>query len=427
MRTSILDQGRGWAIGPALLLSLLAPATAAQEGRHPDQDPIPKTAQEASTERQKALKRVLYLYTGTTLRGVSRRAEGGWEYKRGGKWRLLPDAAVERAALEKDLKRELKVRRAQALEGDESARAEAADWALSAGLLAEGLAEIDRVLAREPDQPQALAAIRDHEHRFRVPAVDPAEADVAKAADALVRWAAPRSASSREMAVLELERASDREGLEGALQSALFASSVKRRSFAAHALRRLYPGKQLKPLLQRAVLDSSEQVRRNAAWALRTADETALVAPVLRAMGSSHPRVRIQAAEALGNMGYAAAVEPLVARLAALQGVSGGRVPHANIFVGRQFAYLQDFDVEVAQFQAVADPQINVLMEGQVTDAGVVAVKEVQVVAERSAIRGALQQLTGASPGRNTRSWLNWWEENKASFNDPASTGQADR
>jgi type II secretory pathway component GspD/PulD (secretin) len=33
-----------------------------------------------------------------------------------------------------------------------------------------------------------------------------------------------------------------------------------------------------------------------------------------------------------------------------------------------QQAYIQDFDVEVAQFQAVADPQINVLHEGVVLD-----------------------------------------------------------
>src|SRR5207247_3241610 len=34
-----------------------------------------------------------------------------------------------------------------------------------------------------------------------------------------------------------------------------------------------------------------------------------------------------------------------------------------------QRAYIQDFDVQVAQFQAVADPQVNVLNEGVVLDA----------------------------------------------------------
>jgi tetratricopeptide (TPR) repeat protein len=40
----------------------------------------------------------------------------------------------------------------------------------------------------------------------------------------------------------------------------------------------------------------------------------------------------------------------------------------AYVTVINQQAYIQDFDVEVAQFQAVADPQINVLHEGVVLD-----------------------------------------------------------
>ena len=40
----------------------------------------------------------------------------------------------------------------------------------------------------------------------------------------------------------------------------------------------------------------------------------------------------------------------------------------AYVTVVNQQAYVQDFDVEVAQFQAIADPQINVLTEGIVLD-----------------------------------------------------------
>ncbi|MCE9593515.1 MAG: hypothetical protein K8S98_04915 [Planctomycetes bacterium] len=40
----------------------------------------------------------------------------------------------------------------------------------------------------------------------------------------------------------------------------------------------------------------------------------------------------------------------------------------AFVSVINQQAYIQDFDVEVAQFQAVADPQVNVLTEGVVLD-----------------------------------------------------------
>lgn len=40
----------------------------------------------------------------------------------------------------------------------------------------------------------------------------------------------------------------------------------------------------------------------------------------------------------------------------------------AYVTVINQRAYIQDFDVEVAQFQAVADPQVNILTEGVVLD-----------------------------------------------------------
>ncbi len=41
---------------------------------------------------------------------------------------------------------------------------------------------------------------------------------------------------------------------------------------------------------------------------------------------------------------------------------------HAHVTVINQRAYIQDFDVEVAQFEAIANPQINVLQEGIVLD-----------------------------------------------------------
>jgi hypothetical protein len=153
------------------------------------------------------------------------------------------------------------------------------------------------------------------------------------------------------------------------------------------------------------------------ALALRSASEPSLVAPVVRALESSNSNaVRRNAAEALGNMGYPAAVPPLISRLAALQGAGTHAVPHSNIFIGRQFAYLQDFDVEVAQFQAVADPQINVLVEGQVLDAGVVGVQEVDYVTERRVLQDSLGKLTGADPGNYARDWLAWWEQNRSKY-----------
>jgi tetratricopeptide (TPR) repeat protein len=50
------------------------------------------------------------------------------------------------------------------------------------------------------------------------------------------------------------------------------------------------------------------------------------------------------------------------------QQLSVHNTQRANVSVINQKAYIQDFDVEVAQFQAVADPQVNVLIEGVVLD-----------------------------------------------------------
>jgi len=87
--------------------------------------------------------------------------------------------------------------------------------------------------------------------------------------------------------------------------------------------------------------------------------------------------------------------------------------PRGSIFIGKQTAYIQDFDVEVAQFQAVADPQINVLIEGSVLDARVISTTATRVVAEGRMVRASLAQITGAKPGEDNASWLDWWEANK--------------
>jgi hypothetical protein len=168
-----------------------------------------------------------------------------------------------------------------------------------------------------------------------------------------------------------------------------------------------------------AVLDPSADVRQGCAYALKATKEPGVCAPIVKVMLTSRsPILRMNAAEALGNMGFVAAVEPLVARLAAVAQSGGGdRLPHSNIFVGRQVAYIQDFDVEVAQFQAVADPQVNVLIEGQVTDAAVSGDIEYQYVVEEQAnIRGALEKLTREMPGRYSKDWFAWWEKNGAKW-----------
>ncbi|HVS11760.1 MAG TPA: HEAT repeat domain-containing protein, partial [Planctomycetota bacterium] len=231
------------------------------------------------------------------------------------------------------------------------------------------------------------------------------------------RAASAASPAVRELLVRRLAEVEGPEALEERLAKLLGSHSTRLRSLAALGLRRLFPGREVKRLVVRAVLDGSDSGRLEASLALRASGEPAVILPVVRALESTNVRVRVNSAEALGNMGFEAAVPALITRLASLSNAPapagtgvGGR---GYIFVGSQVAYVQDFDVEVAQFQAAADPQVNVLTEGSVLDVRAIGVTIESVAFESRRVRGALQRLTGANPGNSSKSWLDWWETNK--------------
>ena len=389
----------------ALVLVLVLGSTALAQAA-----PTTETAAASETSDAREMRRVLRLANGQTIRVVSRKSGDAWEYRAKEGWKPLAPGFVVAATLESELLREWKAK--QAAGGDAAARVARAEWAAERGLALEGLEELDRVLAADPDHSGALAALGRHAW-MNVPSLAVAPEELAQAKEALLRFGSTLPPAARELAVAELARAVDREALRAELERELSSKLVARRDFATLALRRIFAGESVKPLLVHAVLDPSEDVRRGAGLALRAAGDPALIVPVLKALDSKSSVVRANAAEALGTMGYAAAVEPLIARMTAnLQGGGGDRLPHSNIFVGRQFAYIQDFDVEVAQFQAVADPQVNVLLEGQTTDAAVGGVQEIAVAVEQATIRKSLEHLTQASPGKSAAAWRDWWAAN---------------
>jgi hypothetical protein len=378
----------------------------------------PRSEQITLDADAKEARRMLHLANGQTVRVVSRWNADHWEYRNKAGWQVLAPGQVGRAVLERDVLREWTARRDQADLKQVAERVELARWALAAGLVTEGLAQIDVVLAREPDCADALALLRPH-GLVNVPALSGPETQLAAQKETLYRWAAARPISGREMAVMELGRLARDAALEEELSRELRSPIVTRRSFGALALRRLFPGRGIKPLLSRAVLDPSEDVRRLSALALHAAGEPGVIVPVVRALESGSSGVRANAAEALGNMEYTAAVEPLIGRLAvasAAQSGSGGRIPHSYIFVGNQIAYVQDFDVQVAQYAAIAKPIVNTLVEGDVLDAAVIGVQEVMYEVEIAMIGKSLQKLTGAQKGKSAKEWLKWWDENGSSW-----------
>ncbi|MDZ4773227.1 MAG: HEAT repeat domain-containing protein [Planctomycetota bacterium] len=375
-----------------------------------------RACEERTVDDSSEMRRVLVLASGQRIRVVSRAVDGRWEYKSKNDWKALEQGAVVAATLESELLLTWNEKRATLDSKNQTQRAQLADWAAGVGLATEALNELEAVLTLDPDS----IAAREVLHKqwfFTVPSirVDSAEeilpAALAVAEEALFRFGAAQTLCGRELATNEFTLHPDRDALQTRLVRELASPIVVRRSFAALALRRIFPGVEVKALMMRSVFDASADVRRGCALGLKAANDPAVCVPIVRALNSKLPIVRSNAAEALGSMGYAAAVEPLVMALAAPQG--GGafqRIPHSNIFIGRQFAYVQDFDVEVAQFQAVADPVVNVVLEGSALDTAVTAELVYSFASDSVVIQNSLAKLTGEMPGRSAKAWLAWWE-----------------
>lgn len=388
-------------------------------------------AHAAPGDDAKEMRRILHLANGQTIRVACRAVEGeGWEYKSKGEWRTLPRAMVAQVELESDAQALFGKARDAAQLKDPLARVALASLAFDHGLVSEGLEQLDFVLQADPDSHGARELL-SRRWLLTVPSLEVPAQQLGKAKEELLRFGASAPAGAREIAVNELRKLPADETLRAELEKELRSGVVNRRSFATLALRRLLPGKSVKPLLMHAVLDPAEEVRVGAALALKALNEPGVIVPVVRALDSRHARVRENAEQVLGVMGYAAAVEPLMARLAAVAsapaGDAGDRLQHSHIFVGSQVAYVQDFDVEVATFQAVADPVVNTLIEGQATDVAVTGELVVTSVTESVTLRRSLSQLVGQEVGSSNRAWLDWWEKNKgkwmASERSQPSTG----
>lgn len=377
------------------------------------QAPAEEAAKESTApDKAKRGRYLLRLATGQVVRGVARETESSWQVQRGRDWQTLPEGSVVSARAEKEVLAEARRMRRSTEREDAAQRAALATWMTEQGLLAEAATELDQILTLEPDQPQALKLIETSDFPANLP--QRGDTDEAAWRKELITFGAKATPLGRELVTSELAELDDLDTLGATLREELEAGSDRRRAFAALAMRRLFPGRQIKPLITRAVLDSSEDVRREAAVALRGANDAGVIVPIVKALESPTPAVRTNAAQALGHVGHPAAVEPLMLSLLSMaQGSGTRRVPHSHIYVGRQLAYIQDFKVEVAQRQAVADPQINVLTTGGVLDAGVHSVREYVTTHEKRVTRAALRRLTGQNPGDRIADWRRWWEENK--------------
>jgi len=301
-----------------------------------------------------------------------------------------------------------------------AARVGDARTALAEGKLPDFVAHLDFVLGQDPDHADARALIGEAPLALTLPAT--AERTMAAR---LVLFGARAKPAYRELAASRLT-ALPREEAVTELDRGLRSPSASVRGFSAFALRRIDPKLRADALVRRSVVDPSPVVRTEAARALRDAKDESLARRVEAAFALEDGRLWANAAEALGEMGYRSSVPALAAGLAALQssGHPGGY--RAHIIIGNQVAYVQDYNLEIAQGASIADPIVNVVEDATQLDVRVGGTSGYRIEVEGPTICRALGRLTGEKLPEKPAAWLAWWKENAARFgagSEKPSTG----
>lgn len=364
---------------------------------------------------------IVVLRSGVVLRSKAEHLADGSvrvHMRRGGV-REIPAALVESCRAEAEVLREWKAaQRKGAL-----TPAQELAWLHDAGLHAEGFGRADVVLDEAPHSAKLRAeAARLGRHAL------PRDAE----ATALLDSAAHGGRAVREAVLQRLPASAPRAELLKLLQARVRVADHGQRGFALTALGRLFPEEDARLHLLHALHDPSPAARIDAARALGDIGAGEVASPLVRALWSQSPAIRARAALALGETGAPEAVEPLLDRYFALRAPrkpkaavsrpiaappsasAKGAPQRAYAFFGRQRAYIQDFDVEVASASSVADPSINVLTEGSVLDVGVISVTEVTLLEERRIVLRGLQRTTGAQLGKSPDAWRTWWDTDAA-------------
>ncbi len=413
-----------------LLVALHAPLCA--ESRPA---PVRERAQTASTqasdERANAgeERRVLTLSDGRKLRALSRQRDGVWEVRERELWLVLPAGLVRSARTERELVASLHELSSRIPSDDWPRRAALAEWMVEQGLLTEALQALDLVLGAQPDSEPARAVLARAAIPIAFPRVcDDEDSTPRERIDALLRFGAQGRPALRELAAARLATLAEPSSVFDALVRDCTSGVVTRRAFAVLALRRLFPGKAARELLQRAAFDPSDEVREGAALGLRAVTNPQRIVPLVRLLGRDDPAARIHAVEALGTLADAAALEPLLVHLARLapQSAASGGAPRAHVLFGSQVGYLRDFDVQIAQGAAIADPIPDSISDATQLDVRVVGVgvESITPAAERRAICRALADISGEKPSEDPERWFAWWKARAEAAAKPAPTSR---
>ncbi|MHC4930642.1 MAG: HEAT repeat domain-containing protein [Planctomycetota bacterium] len=228
--------------------------------------------------------------------------------------------------------------------------------------------------------------------------------DARKASNQALKLAWNKDGAVRDRAMATIERLD----AEHRLRPLSIAARINRpdvRLRAVRGLGKLNSPEALPALYKRAIFDKEEGIRMAAVEAIKQTEAEGKIGPFVRALHSPFDPVRVHAVKALGALGDADAVGPLVARYQ----VVGGSGQSVYISQVNQVSYVQDFDVEVAQTAFIADPVIGVLQDGVVLNFRALATSGYIDVYEKPAMAEALSMLTGKDLGENPKAWAEWW------------------
>ncbi|MHC4548965.1 MAG: HEAT repeat domain-containing protein [Planctomycetota bacterium] len=192
------------------------------------------------------------------------------------------------------------------------------------------------------------------------------------------------------------------------LRRLLYAPHVETRILAVKTLGRIGDRAALPWLIRTSMYDAKREVRDTAFRSLKGFRDTDLLYPYGRALFSNNPLVRVQAAHALAELGDLRGVDLILRRISIGIGESG----RANLMVGRQNSYIQDFDVEIAQAAAIGDPIVQTIRDGIILDYKVLGGHGYAYVVEQNrAYAGALKSLTGRDFGEDWKAWREYAAE----------------
>jgi len=192
------------------------------------------------------------------------------------------------------------------------------------------------------------------------------------------------------------------------MRKLLLAPHVDTRVLAVKTLGRIGDRAALPHLIRTSMYDASEEVRNAAYRAIRGFGDEDVFYPYARALFSPQPVSSIQAAKALAALGDVRGVDVILRRVSLGIGEAG----RANLMVGKQNSYIQDFDVEIAQAAAIGDPIVQSIRDGIILDVKVLGgYGEGYIVEQSRAYASALSDITGRDFGQDWKAWRRYADE----------------